>query len=65
MVLGRMETKTETIIRDIGEQYEVRYPKPANASYHSTSSTNSPTFAVRNNYPLSVDDHAQMLLPFT
>ena len=25
-----VETKTETIIRDIGEKYEVRYPKAAN-----------------------------------
>ena len=27
-----VETKTETIIRDSGEQYEVRYPKPADSN---------------------------------
>ena len=60
-----VETKTETIIRDIGEQYEVRYPKEANESEWTlpVDVLNQLT-KLRHNYPLTVDDHTRMLQPF-
>ena len=60
-----VETKTETIIRDIGEQYEVRYPKAVNASEWTlpVDVLNQLT-NLRRNYPLTVDDQARMLQPF-
>ena len=60
-----VETKTETIIRDIGEQYEVRYPKPPNASeWPLPLDVLNQLTNLRHNYLLTVDDHARMLQPF-
>ena len=60
-----VETKTETIIRDVGEQYEVRYPKPASANEWTLSlDVLNQLSSLRRNYPLSIDDTARMLQPF-
>jgi hypothetical protein len=60
-----VETKTETIIRDVGEQYEVRYPKPASANEWTLPlDVLNQLSNLRRNYPLSIDDTARMLQPF-
>jgi hypothetical protein len=52
-----VETKTETIIRDVGEQYEVRYPKPASANEWTLPlDVLNQLSNLRRNYPLSIDD---------
>eukprot|EP01036_Dinobryon_divergens_P033646 gene33646-biopygen26641 len=60
-----VETKTETIIRDIGEQYEVRYPKPANSNeWPLLLDVLNQLSNLRRNYPLTIDNTARMLQPY-
>ena len=60
-----VETKTETIVRDIGENYEVRYPKPANSNeWPLPIDVLNQLTKLRRNYPLSIDDQPRMLQPF-
>eukprot|EP01036_Dinobryon_divergens_P033903 gene33903-biopygen26838 len=60
-----IETKTEIIIRNIGEQYEVRYPKTANSNeWPLPLDVLNQLSNLRRNYPLTIDDTARMLQPF-
>lgn len=56
-----VETKTETIIRDIGEQYEVRYSKPANSNKWTLPLD---VLNQLSNLRLTIEDNARMLQPF-
>ena len=57
-----VETKTETIIRDIGEQYEVRYPKPANSNeWPLLLDVLNQLSNLRRNYPLTI--HRDLYVP--
>jgi hypothetical protein len=60
-----IETKTETIIRDVGEQYELRYPKACNANeWTNPVDTLQQLSEHRRRYPMSADDVDKMSRPF-
>lgn len=60
-----INTKTETIIRDITEQYELRFPKnPEATEWTLPIDVLNQLTNLRNNYPLSEYDYTRMLQPF-